>query len=46
MSGYRLAGVYPQGEGRYAADDALAGWVQRGLEFVCGLRAKPVRVSS
>jgi hypothetical protein len=27
----------------YAADDALAGWVRRGLDFVSGLPAKPVR---
>ena len=27
----------------YAADDTLAGWMQRGLDFVCGLPAKPVR---
>jgi TfoX/Sxy family transcriptional regulator of competence genes len=27
----------------FAADDALATWVQRGLDFVSGLPAKPVR---
>jgi hypothetical protein len=27
----------------FAADDALASWVQRGLDFVSGLPAKPVR---
>lgn len=27
----------------YAADDALASWVQRGLGFASGLPAKPVR---
>ena len=32
--------VEPEG---YAADDALASWVQRGLDFVSGLPAKPVR---
>ena len=30
----------------YAADYALANWVQRGLDFVSGLPAKPVRASS
>ncbi len=35
--------IEPEG---YAADDALASWVQRGLDFVSGLPAKPVRVSS
>ena len=30
----------------YAADDALASWVQRGLDFASGLPAKPVRTSS
>ena len=29
----------------YAADDALASWVRRGLDFVSGLPAKPVRTS-
>jgi TfoX/Sxy family transcriptional regulator of competence genes len=30
----------------YAADDALASWVQRGLDFVSGLPAKPAHASS
>jgi TfoX/Sxy family transcriptional regulator of competence genes len=30
----------------YATDDALASWVQRGLDFVSGLPAKPVRTSN
>ena len=30
----------------YATDEALASWVQRGLDFVSGLPAKPVRTSS
>ena len=34
--------IEPEG---YAADDALASWVERGLEFVSGLPAKPVRAS-
>ena len=35
--------IEPEG---YAADDALASWVQRGLDFVSALPAKPVRASS
>jgi hypothetical protein len=35
--------IEPEG---YAADDALAGWVQRGLDFVAGLPAKPAGASS
>jgi TfoX/Sxy family transcriptional regulator of competence genes len=34
--------IEPEG---YATDDALARWVQRGLAFVSGLPAKPVRAS-
>ncbi len=34
--------IKPEG---YAADDALASWVQRGLDFVSGLPAEPVRAS-
>ena len=30
----------------FAADDALASWVRRGLDFVAGLPAKPVRAST
>ena len=30
----------------YATDDALASWVQRGLDFVSELPAKPARTSS
>jgi TfoX/Sxy family transcriptional regulator of competence genes len=30
----------------YAADDALASWVKRGLDVASGLPAKPVRTSS
>jgi TfoX/Sxy family transcriptional regulator of competence genes len=29
----------------FAADDALASWVQRGLDFVSGLPTKPGRAS-
>ena len=35
--------IDPEG---YAADEALASWVQRGLDLVSGLPAKPVRASS
>jgi TfoX/Sxy family transcriptional regulator of competence genes len=30
----------------YAADDAVASWVERGLDFVAGLPAKHVRANS
>jgi hypothetical protein len=45
FAGRALSGficIEPDG---YAADDALVGWVQRGLDFVSGLPAKPVRAS-
>ena len=35
--------IEPEG---YAADDALTSWVQRRLDFVSGLPAKPVHASS
>jgi len=34
--------IEPEG---YATDDALASWVRRGLAFVSGLPAKPVRAN-
>ena len=46
FAGRALSGficIDPEG---YTADDALASWVQRGLDFVSGLPAKPVRASS
>src|SRR6266536_1769512 len=46
FAGRALSGficIEPEG---YAADDALASWVQQGLDFVSGLPAKPVRASS
>ena len=46
FAGRALSGficIDPEG---YAADDALASWVQRGLDFVSGLPTKPVRTSS
>jgi TfoX/Sxy family transcriptional regulator of competence genes len=45
LGGRTLSGficVEPEG---FAADDALASWVQRGLDFVSRLPAKPVRAS-
>jgi hypothetical protein len=42
FAGRALSGficIEPDG---YATDDALASWVQRGLDFVAGLPAKPV----
>jgi TfoX/Sxy family transcriptional regulator of competence genes len=46
FAGRALSGficIEPDG---YATDDALASWVQRGLDLVSGLPAKPVRASS
>jgi hypothetical protein len=34
--------IEPEG---YVADDALASWVQRRIDFVSGLPPKPVRAS-
>ena len=46
FAGRALSGficIEPDG---YAADDALASWVQRGLDVAFRLPAKPVRASS
>jgi TfoX N-terminal domain len=46
FAGRALSGfvcIEPDG---YATDDALASWVQRGLDFVSGVPAKPVRESN
>jgi TfoX/Sxy family transcriptional regulator of competence genes len=46
FAGRALSGficIDPEG---YAADEALASWVQRGLDFASGLPPKPVRASS
>ncbi len=46
LAGRVLSGficIEPEG---YAADDALTSWVQRGLDFISGLPAKPVRASN
>jgi hypothetical protein len=46
FAGRALSGficIDPEG---YAADEALASWVQRGLDFDSGLPAKAARASS
>ena len=46
FAGRALSGficIEPEG---YATDDALASWVRRGLAFVSGVPAKPVRASN
>ena len=46
FAGRALSGficIEPEG---YAADDALASWVRRGLDFVSGLPAKPPRAAA
>ena len=46
FAGRALSGficIEPEG---YAADEALASWVQRGLDFVSGLPGKPASANS
>jgi TfoX/Sxy family transcriptional regulator of competence genes len=43
FAGRTLSGFICIEPAGYASDDALARWVQRGLGFVSGLAAKPVR---
>ncbi len=43
LGGRTLSGFIRVDPAGFAADDALASWVQRGLDFVSGLPAKPVR---
>ena len=43
FAGRALSGFICVGPAGFAADEALARWVQRGLDFVSGLPAKPVR---
>ena len=43
LAGRALSGFITVEQAGFAADDALAGWVQRGLDFATGLRAKPER---
>jgi hypothetical protein len=45
LGGHALSGFICVEPAGFAADDALAAWVQRGLAFVAGLPAKPVRTS-
>lgn len=41
LAGRALSGFISVEPAGFAADDALAGWVQRGLDFAAGLPAKP-----
>jgi TfoX/Sxy family transcriptional regulator of competence genes len=43
FAGRALSGFICVEPAGFEADDALAWWVQRGLDFVSGLPAKPVR---
>jgi TfoX/Sxy family transcriptional regulator of competence genes len=43
FAGRALSGFICIEPAGFASDDALARWVQRGLGFVSGLTAKPVR---
>ena len=46
FAGRSLSGFVCIEPAGYAADDALASWVRRGLDFVSELPAKPVRAIS
>jgi TfoX/Sxy family transcriptional regulator of competence genes len=46
FAGRSLSGFVCVEPAGYAADDALASWVQRALDYVSGLPAKPVRTLS
>ena len=43
FAGRSLSGFVCAEPAGYAADDLLANWVQRALEYVSGLPAKPAR---
>jgi hypothetical protein len=43
LAGRALSGFISVEPAGFAADDALAGWVRRGLDFATGLPAKPAR---
>jgi TfoX/Sxy family transcriptional regulator of competence genes len=43
FAGRELSGFICVEPAGFAADDALASWVQRGLDFVAGLPVKPAR---
>ena len=45
LGGRALRGFICVEPAGFAADAALASWVQRGLDFVSGLPAKPLRAS-
>ena len=45
FAGRALSGFICVEPAGFAADRALARWVQRGLDFVSGLPVKPVRAS-
>ena len=45
FAGRALSGFICVEPAGFAADDALARWVQRGLDFASGLPVKPVRTS-
>ena len=45
LGGRTLSGFVRVEPAGFASDDALATWVQRGLDFVSGLPARPVRAS-
>jgi hypothetical protein len=45
FAGRDLAGFVCVDPPGFAADDALTSWLQRGLDFVSGLPAKPARGS-
>jgi hypothetical protein len=40
LAGRALSGFISVDPAGFAADDALTGWVRRGLEFAAGLPAK------
>ncbi len=43
LAGRALSGFVSVQPAGFAADEALVGWVQRGLDFAAGLPAKPAR---
>jgi TfoX/Sxy family transcriptional regulator of competence genes len=46
FAGQALSGFVCIDPAGYVSDDALASWIQRGLDFVSGLPVKPVRASN
>ena len=45
LGGRALSGFICVEPAGFATEDALIGWVQRGLDFVSGLPARPIRTS-